>query len=42
MRRFGVDPETALTVRFIILIISLEPFDMGIAFEGEHMRCDPV
>jgi hypothetical protein len=42
MGRFGVDAEPALPVRFVILVIALEPLGMRLAFEGEDVRGDAV
>jgi hypothetical protein len=42
VRLIGVDAETPLPVRFIVLVIALEPFDMAVAFEGEHVGRDAV
>ena len=42
MRLVGVDAETALLVGFVVLIIALEPLDMAVAFEGEHVGGDAV
>src|SRR5947209_18799618 len=35
-----VDPKPPLLVLFVIGEIALEPFDMALAFEGEHVRGD--
>src|SRR5947209_11831609 len=42
MRNDAVDAKPSLLVFLVVGKISLEPFDMGFAFEGEHMRRDPV
>ncbi len=34
--------ETGLSVRFILGIIPVEPDDLAVAFEGEHVGCDAV
>ena len=35
-------PQPVVPIRLVRLIVSLEPDDLGIAFERQHMRGDPV
>jgi hypothetical protein len=38
----SANPKPALAVGFIVLKIAFKPFDMGFAFEGEHVGCDTI
>src|ERR1700736_4914753 len=40
IRRLGAEPP--YLVGFILVEISLEPFDMAVAFEGEDVGCQPI
>ncbi len=42
MRHDAVDAEAALLVFLVIGEIAFEPFDMAVAFIGQHMRRDAV
>src|SRR6185437_8213475 len=42
MRLIRVDPQTALLVGLIVLVIAFEPFDMAVAFERQHMGGNTV
>src|ERR1700733_12232698 len=42
MRDDAVDAEAALLVFLVIGEIALEPFDVAVAFEGQHVRGDAV
>src|SRR5476651_92192 len=42
VRNFGRDTEPALLVGFVILKIALEPLDMAVALEGEHVGRDAI
>ena len=38
----GIGAETAFLVFLVILKVALEPFHMGVAFEGEDVGTDTV
>jgi hypothetical protein len=42
VRLVGVDAEAALLVGLVVLEVALEPFDMAVAFEGQHVGGDAV
>ena len=42
MRLIGLGAEAALPVGFVVLIVALEPHDLAVAFEREHVRGDAV
>ena len=42
MRLVGVDPEAALLVGFVILVIAFEPFDVAVDFERQNVGGDAV
>src|SRR5258707_11322887 len=42
VRLIGCGAEPALPIGFIVLIIALEPHDLAVAFEREHVRRDAI
>src|SRR5512133_143813 len=42
MRMVGLRAEAALAIRFVVLVVALEPHDLAVAFEGQHVRGDPI
>src|SRR6516162_6703903 len=42
MRLIGLGTETAVAIRFVVLVIALEPDDLAVAFERKHVRRDPI
>ena len=42
MRDHAVDPQPPLLVFLVVGEVALEPFDMALAFEGEHVGGDAV
>src|SRR5207237_6254671 len=42
MRRVGFSAKTALPIRFVVLIVPLEPDDAAVALEGQDVRGDAI
>src|SRR5713101_5299560 len=42
MRLVGVAAQTAVAVGLVILVVALEPFDVAVALEGQHVGGDAV
>src|SRR5439155_576213 len=42
VRLIGFGAEAASAIGFVILIVALEPFDLAVAFEGEHVGRDAI
>src|SRR5215216_7537285 len=42
MRLVGVGAEPAMAVGLVVLVVALEPFDVAVALEGQHVRGDAV
>src|SRR5574338_1428961 len=42
VRLVGFGAEAALAVGFVVLVVTLEPHDLTVAFEGEHVRRDAI
>src|SRR6218665_822536 len=40
MRLVGIHAQAALLVGLIVLVVALEPFDMAVALEGQHVGGD--
>ena len=42
VRLVGVGAETAVPVGLVVLVVALEPFDVAVALEGQHVGGDAV
>ena len=42
MRLVGVGAQAPMPIGFVVLVVPLEPDDLAVAFEREHVRRDAV
>ena len=42
VRRVGVGTQATPAIRFVVLVVALEPLDVAVAFEGEDVGRDAV
>src|SRR5688572_4006116 len=42
MRLIGFRAKPAVPIRFVVLVVALEPDDLAVAFESKHVRRDAI